>query len=60
MGVTLGLCAVCQAPGAIHSCTLCGRTVCAQHWRHGAGTCTMHQEGNPGPGRGGSPSRGRS
>lgn len=48
MGVNLGLCAVCSTPGAMLSCALCGRLVCARHFRHGAGTCTMHPE--PGPG----------
>lgn len=49
MGVSVGLCAVCQGPGAMHTCMLCGRLVCSRHFHHGAGTCSMHP---PGAGRG--------
>lgn len=26
-----GLCAICERPGVLHSCALCGRTVCERH-----------------------------
>lgn len=48
MGVSVGLCGVCQGPGAMHTCALCGRLVCPRHFQHGAGTCTMHPPGNAG------------
>lgn len=44
----VGLCAVCRAPGAIHTCSLCGQLVCPRHYRHGRGACTGHPGPDPG------------
>ena len=39
MSVT-GLCQICEAAPARHTCSLCGRAVCATHWDAETGVCT--------------------
>ncbi len=40
-----GLCAICGQPGAMHTCSLCGRNVCAQHYDAAHGVCTSCMQG---------------
>lgn len=34
-----GLCQICEAAMAEHSCRQCGRAVCDDHWNDGSGAC---------------------
>ncbi|ESS11320.1 MAG: hypothetical protein A07HR60_01373 [uncultured archaeon A07HR60] len=36
-----GLCGVCQASQAAHTCELCGEVVCDQHYHGQSGACTL-------------------
>jgi len=44
MSVT-GLCQVCEAAQATHSCPRCGNAVCDDHWNDGAGACAACMQG---------------
>lgn len=34
-----GPCALCERVTVLHTCSLCGRNVCREHWDAYAGTC---------------------
>jgi len=36
----VGLCAICGRPGAMHTCRICGRNVCSEHFDIGYGVCS--------------------
>ncbi|MDD3492470.1 MAG: orotate phosphoribosyltransferase [Candidatus Thermoplasmatota archaeon] len=36
-----GLCAVCGAPGVMHTCGHCGSHVCPRHYQARSGLCTV-------------------
>lgn len=40
-----GLCAVCGRPGILHTCSICGTTVCERHIDHGSGVCVRCRSG---------------
>ncbi|WP_144922952.1 zinc finger HIT domain-containing protein [Halorubrum salsamenti] len=44
MSVT-GLCQVCEAAPARHTCPRCGRAVCEDHWRDAGEICTACAQG---------------
>jgi len=35
----MGLCSICGKPGAMYSCSLCGRIVCSSCFNHKARVC---------------------
>lgn len=40
-----GLCQICERAEARHSCRICGRQVCEDHWNEAVGTCSPCAEG---------------
>jgi hypothetical protein len=45
-----GICSVCQRPGLLYSCMLCGALVCREHYDASRGICVHCAEGRAAPG----------
>ncbi len=41
----IGLCSICGKPGAMNTCSLCGRLVCNTCFDHSHGVCTACKTG---------------
>ncbi len=37
----MGLCNICSRPGAMHTCSLCGRIVCSNCYDYANRVCSM-------------------